>query len=327
MDSPVRAVAQAHGISIVELSPTLEAEAGFFTLAGEKQERTTLPGFAQPDDVAVVLHTSGTTSSSKLVPLTHANICTRAHNTCMVHKLVQGDRCLNVMPLFHGHGLINTMLASLMVGASMVCTSNFSAPKFFEWLAEFRPTWYSASPAIHQAILGQAILEREVIERCPLRFIRSGTAPLPSQILAELEGVFNVPVIEIYGLTETSMITCNPLPSQERKAGSVGGAIGMEVAIMDGEGTMLPEGAIGEIMVRGATVMKGYENDPTANSSAFTHGWFRSGDAGYLDADGYLFLTGRIKEIINRGGEKIAPQEVDDVLMSHPAVAQAATFG
>jgi acyl-CoA synthetase (AMP-forming)/AMP-acid ligase II len=326
IESPVRAVAQVQGIGIIELSPTLEVEAGLFTLAGWKQERTTLPGFAQPDDVAVMLHTSGTTSSSKLVPLTHANICTRARHICIAHKLVQDDRCLNVMPLFHGHGFINTMLASLMAGASMVCTSSFSAPKFFEWLAEFRPTWYSASPPIHQAILVQAALEREVITRCPLRFIRSGTAPLPPQVLSELEKVFNVHVIEIYGLTETSMITCNPLPSCERKAGSVGVAIGAEVAIMDEEGTLLPVGAIGEIVARGATVMQGYENDRTANKSAFTHGWFRSGDAGYLDADGYLFLTGRIKEIINRGGEKIVPQEVDDVLISHPAVAQAATF-
>jgi amino acid adenylation domain-containing protein/non-ribosomal peptide synthase protein (TIGR01720 family) len=326
MDSPVRAIALAQGIGIIELSPILEAEAGCFTLAGEEQERFALSGFAQPDDVAVIMHTSGTTSRAKFVPLTHSNICTGAHNICIAHTLVQDDRCLNVMPIFHGHGLISTMLTSLMAGASMVCPPRFSALEFFAWLAEFQPTWYTAAPTIHQAILAHAPLHSEVIVHYPLRFIRSGTAPLPPQVLAELERVFAVPVHEVYGLTETSLITCNPLPSRERKAGSVGASIGPEVAIMDEEGTLLPAGVIGEVVVRGATVTQGYENDPMATRSAFRHSWFRSGDAGYLDTDGYLFLTGRIKEIINRGGEKIAPQEVDDVLMSHPAVAQAATF-
>ena len=194
-------------------------------------------------------------------------------------------------------------------------------------MAEFRPTWYTAVPTVHQAILASAARHRETIAGCPLRFIRSASAPLPRRVLAELERVFKAPVLETYGMTETAaQITSNPLPPRARKPGSVGVAAGPEVAIMSPEGALLPTGEIGEIVVRGPTVFQGYENDPTANRSAFTDGWFRTGDQGFLDSDGYLFITGRLREIINRGGEKIAPQEVDNVLMGHPAVAQAVTF-
>lgn len=325
-DAPARAVAQAHALGILELVPRHEAEAGCFTLTGEALGHPAPPEFAPPDDVAVVLQTSGTTSQPKWVPLTHANICTRAYHKCVAHHLVAPDRCLNVMPLYHGHGLIHTLLTSLMAGASVVCSPGFDAATFFLWMAEFHPTWYSAGPAIHQAILAQAALERAVIERCPLRFIRSGTAPLSPQMLTRLETVFKAPVTETYGLTETSMIACQPLPPGERKPGAVGVPIELEVAIMDEPATLLPRGATGEIVVRGATVMQGYDNDPMATASAFTHGWFKTGDQGFLDTAGYLFITGRLKDIINRGGEKIAPWEVEDVLMSHPAVAQAVAF-
>ena len=326
MDSPVRAVAQARNISIIELSPIFEAEAGLFTLTGTAQTPPALHGFAQPDDVALVVHTSGTTSRPKIVPLTHANICTSAHYLGRAIELVTSDRCLNVMPLFHPHGLVNTMLASLIAGASVVCTPGFFAPQFFEWMTEFHPTWYSAVPTIHQAILTHAVSNHEIIERYPLRCIRSGSAPLPLQVLTELETVFNAPVIETYGTTEALLITCNQLLPSTRKKGSVGVSISAEIGIIDGVGNLLPAGNTGEIHVRGAIVFQGYENNPEANRSAFAHGWFTTGDQGYLDADGYLFITGRPKEIINRGGEKITPREVEEVLMEHPAVAEVAVF-
>ena len=202
----------------------------------------------------------------------------------------------------------------------------FLCSTFFAWMAEFHPTWYPAVPTIHQAILAHADQYREIIARCPLRFIRSASAPLPPQVRAALERVFRAPVLESYGMTETSMIACNPPPQRQGKSGAVGMTVGPEVAIMDESGTVLPAGAIGEIVVRGASVMSGYDNDPAANKEAFIHGWFRTGDQGFLDADGYLFVTGRLTEFINRGGEKIAPWEVDVVLMEHPAVAQAVTF-
>jgi len=327
MDSPAIAVAQARGIPIIELLPALEAEAGIFTLKGDKRSRTARNGFAQPNDVSLVLHTSGTTSRPKIVPLTQTNICTSAHNIRVALELVDSDRCLNVMPLFHIHGLMAATLSSLATGASVVCTPGFDASKFFGWLEAFRPTWYTAVPTMHQAILERAASNRDTIARCPLRFIRSCSASLPPKVMVQLESVFNAPVIESYGMTEAAhQMTSNPLPPRQRKPGSVGVATGPEVAIMDEAGNLLPAGETGEIVIRGANVTRGYENNPTANEGAFTNGWFRTGDQGSLDTDGYLFITGRIKEIINRGGEKIAPREVDEALIDPPAVAQAVTF-
>jgi amino acid adenylation domain-containing protein len=328
MDSPARAVAQARGISILELSPVFEAEAGIFMLRDHKGASCAVRcGLAQPDDVALVLHTSGTTSQPKIVPLTHTNICSSAYNYSVTFELTQSDLCLNVMPLFHVHGLIGVVLSSLLAGASVVCTPGFYALQFFAWMEEFQPTWYTAAPTMHQAILVRAASSRGIIERLSLRFIRSGSAPLPLQVLTALEHVFNVPVIEVYGLTESSaLITSNPLPPRVRKAGSVGVAAGPEVAIMDEAGNLLPSGETGEIVLRGASIMQGYENDPTANTAAFINGWFRTGDQGFLDPDGYLFITGRLKELINCGGEKISPHEVEEVLLKHPAVAQVVAF-
>jgi amino acid adenylation domain-containing protein len=326
IDSPARAVAYAQGIRVVELWPSQEAEAGLFTLTGMVPQDVSAPAYAHPSDVALVMHTSGTTARPKIVPLTHANICTSAHHMRTALALDERDRYLSIMPLFHCAGLVLGLLASLTAGASAVCAPHFNACRFFAWLAEFHPTWYMGVSTILQALLAAAPLHREIIARHPLRFIRAGAAALPHRVLAELERTFNVPVIEAYGMTETNVVTCNPLPPRQRKPGSVGVAAGPEVAIMDAEGRLLPAGETGEIVVRGPNVMRGYENDPAANREAFTKGWFRTGDQGFFDADGYLFITGRLKEIINRGGTKISPQEVDDVLMEHPAVAQAVTF-
>jgi amino acid adenylation domain-containing protein len=327
VDSPARAVAQARGIPVVELFPLLEAEAGLFTLSGPQGLRAARSGFAQPGDVALVLHTSGTTSGPKLVPLTQANICTSAQNIQAALGLVETDRCLNIMPLFHIHGLVGATLSSLAAGASVVCTPGFYAPQFFEWTEEYHPTWYTAVPTMHQAILVRAESNSEVIARCPLRLIRSSSSALPPQVMAQLEEVFGVPVIESYGMTEAShQMASNPLPPRQRKPGSVGVAAGPEVTVMGEAGRLLPPGQVGEVVVRGGNVTLGYENNPEAKRSAFSGGWFRTGDQGYLDGEGYLFLTGRLKEIINRGGEKISPREVDEALQGHPAVAQAVAF-
>jgi acyl-CoA synthetase (AMP-forming)/AMP-acid ligase II/acyl carrier protein len=327
MDSPARAVAEARNIPIIELVPQLSAPAGIFELVGASNVPPVGNALGQSEDVALILHTSGTTSRPKIVPLTPANLCTSAHNIKTTLALGQSDRCLNMMPLFHIHGLVGVLLSSLSAGASVVCTPGFYAPKFFDWLESFRPTWYSAVPTMHQGILARALANREIVAHCPLRLIRSSSAPLPPQVMTELESVFNVPVIESYGMTEAAhQMTSNPLPPRQRKPGSVGIAAGPEVAIMDAAGNLLPPGQIGEVVIRGANVTSGYENNPEANQSAFTKGWFRTGDLGYLDTDGYLFLKGRIKETINRGGEKIFPREVDEVLLENPAVKQVVTF-
>lgn len=326
-DSPAIAVAQKHSIAIIELSPVGEGETGIFSIRSEKRPSVSQGGVAQADDVALILYTSGTTARPKMVPLTHSNLLASAGNVAATLQLTETDRCLNVMPLFHIHGLVGAVLSSIVAGSEVVCTSGFDLEQFFPWLEDFRPTWYTAVPTMHQAIVARFKENRETIARSSLRLIRSSSAPLPPQVMRELEALFNVPVIETYGMTEAShQIASNPLPPRERKAGSVGPATLTEIAMMDEAGNLLPSGEIGEIVIRGAPVMAGYENDPKANREAFTDGWFRTGDQGYLDEDGYLFITGRLKEIINRGGEKISPLEVDQVLMDHPAVTQVVTF-
>jgi amino acid adenylation domain-containing protein len=327
VDSAAVSVAQARGIPIIELAPLTEGGTGAFTLRGGHRSSAAAKGFAEPDDVALVLHTSGTTSRPKIVPLTQSNICTSAHNIRIALNLTSIDRCLNVMPLFHIHGLIGAILSSLAAGASVICTPGFYAPKFFEWMDEFTPTWYTAVPTMHQAILSRAAQNQEVISRSRLRLIRSSSSALPPRVMAELERVFGIPVIESYGMTEAAhQMASNPLPPGQRKPGSVGKAAGPQIAIMGDRGELLPPGMTGEIVIRGANVTRGYENNPTANEATLTKGWFRTGDQGRVDTDGYLFITGRTKEIINRGGEKISPREIDEVLLDHPAVAQATAF-
>jgi acyl-CoA synthetase (AMP-forming)/AMP-acid ligase II/acyl carrier protein len=300
---------------------------GLFTLSGTTGRLPVNSNLCGEEDVALVLHTSGTTSRPKIVPLRHRNICTSALNICKTLELTPSDLCLNVMPLFHIHGLIGATLASIAAGAGIVCTPGFYALDFFQWMEEFRPTWYTAVPTMHQAILSRAASHTKIIRKNPLRFIRSSSSALSTQTLMQLETAFGAPVIEAYGMTEAShQMATSPLPPATRKPGSVGVAAGIEIAIMDEAGNLVPSVGTGEIVIRGASVMSGYENNQSANESAFTDGWFRTGDQGILDSDNYLFITGRLKEIINRGGEKISPREVDEVLLEHPAVAQAVTF-
>jgi len=327
IETPAVAAARGRGIPVLTLSPARDAEAGVFRLSGGGSGRAGATGFAGRGDVALVLHTSGTTARPKIVPLTHANLCASAHSIRKTLRLQPEDRCLNVMPLFHIHGLVGALLSSLSAGACVACTPGFEGARFFEWLEAFRPSWYTAVPTIHQSILAAAEGRGENLARSPLRFIRSSSAALPKRVMEELEGAFGVPVIESYGMTEAAhQMASNPLPPEARKPGSVGLAAGPEVAVMDGEGNLLPAGASGEVVIRGESVTSGYENAPDANAAAFVDGWFRTGDQGNMDADGYLYLTGRIKEIVNRGGFKISPQEVDDVLLEHPSVRQAVAF-
>lgn len=327
LDSPAREIARKQNIPILELKPILSAGAGSFDLVGVNSISSSKTEFLQPSDTALVLHTSGTTSRPKIVPLSHRNLCTSARNIMDALGLTAKDCCLNIMPLFHIHGLVGAVLSSLKGGGSVFCTPGLEIGKFFEWIDECHPTWYTAVPTMHQAIVTRATAHRDVLLRNPIRFIRSSSAALPKTVFKQLEDVFNAPVVESYGMTEAAhQMTSNPLSSLPRKIGSVGVAAGPEVAIMDEHGKLLQQGEVGEVVICGENVTTGYDNNVSANQNAFTNGWFRTGDQGRLDQDGYLFLTGRLKEMINRGGEKIAPREVDDVLQLHPAIAQAVAF-
>jgi len=328
-ESPAIDAAVGLGIPVLQIEFDPQGPAGCFEIHGRAGASVAAAagGVAGPDDLALVLHTSGTTSRPKIVPLTHRSVCASAQNICDTLSLERHDRCLSVMPLFHIHGLMAAVLATFRAGASVSCTPGFNALKFFAWLDQVRPSWYTAVPTMHQAILARAPRNPEVVAAAPLRFIRSSSSSLPPQVMSGLEDTFGVPVVEAYAMTEAAhQMTCNQLPPGIRKPGTVGTAAGPEVAVMDAAGQLLEPGGVGEVVIRGRNVTGGYENNPEANAAGFSNGWFRTGDQGVMDAEGYLTITGRLKEIINRGGEKISPLEVDVVLMDHPAVMQVVTF-
>jgi acyl-CoA synthetase (AMP-forming)/AMP-acid ligase II/acyl carrier protein len=332
--SEATSAARALGLPVVTVTSVAGAHAGEVTMRmSDGPELTPINATVEPreasrDDVALVLHTSGTTSRPKIVPLTHENLCRSAANVASSLALDPSDRCLNVMPLFHIHGLVAALLASSCAGASVVCTPGFEAPRFFEWFEAARPTWYTAVPTMHQAVLSRAgAAQRDLVARSDLRLVRSSSASLPPSVLTDLEKAFGVPVIEAYGMTEAAhQMTSNPLPPRTRKLGSVGLAAGPEVAIADAHGRILRASEVGEVVIRGSNVMSAYDGIEDQAGHFHADGWFRTGDQGYLDAEGYLFLTGRLKEIINRGGETVAPRAIDEVLLEHPKVAQAVAF-
>ncbi|KAG8486784.1 hypothetical protein CXB51_020139 [Gossypium anomalum] len=283
-----------------------------------------------PADVSLFLHTSGTTSRPKGVPLTQLNLGTSVLNIKSVYELTESDSTVIVLPLFHVHGLLAGLLSSLVSGAAVTlpAASRFSASTFWTDMIKYSATWYTAVPTIHQIILDRHESKPEP-EYPKLRFIRSCSASLAPIILERLEAAFGAPVLEAYAMTEAShLMASNPLPNNgPNKAGSVGKPVGQEMAILNEQGEIQPPNANGEVCIRGLNVTKGYKNNPEANKLAFQFGWFHTGDVGFFDPDGYLHLVGRIKELINRGGEKISPIEVDTVLLAHPDVAQAVAFG
>ena len=323
MHSPAAAAAQQGGIDIIELRPSPERGAGSFSLLTPRRD-VAGTGDAHGDDIALVLYTSGTTSKPKRVPLSHSNLRTSAENIAASLGLTASDRCLNIMPLFHIHGLVGGLLSSLAAAGVVAIPPDFRSSSFFSWLAELQPTWYTAVPTMHDAILRGA---KEQLGAHSLRFIRSSSAPLTARLMTELEATFKVPVIQAYGMTEAShQIASNPLPPVARKPGSVGMPTRTKVAVVDEAGDPVAKGNTGEVVVQGANITSGYENYGEVNQTTFIKGWFRTGDQGYFDSDGYLFLTGRLKELINRGGSKVSPLEVEAVLSEHPAVLEAIAF-
>jgi acyl-CoA synthetase (AMP-forming)/AMP-acid ligase II len=279
-------------------------------------------------DPALILHTSGSTGRPKRVPLGHSNLRISAGNVARTYALGPTDVSLCVMPLFHVHGLVASTLATLSTGGTVVVPSKFTPLSFWRIARDHGATWYSAVPTIHQLLLARADKSQRPAGAEKLRFIRSCSASLPPQVMHDLEQAFGAPVLEAYGMTEAAhQMASNPLPPAARKPGSVGAGTGIKVSIMDDKGQHLATGERGEVVIKGPNVITGYENNPEANAVSFVDGWFRTGDQGVLDGEGYLTLVGRIKELINRGGEKISPREIDEVLLAHPAVAEAVCFG
>ncbi len=329
-NGPALAAANHLNISVIKVSVNPEHLAGEFELLGEIHNSVISQRLPTPQDVALILHTSGTTSKPKIVPLLHSNIVSSAENIKSSLSLSEDDLCMNIMPLFHIHGLIAALSASIAAGGSVWCSPGFDALKFFRWLDDASPSWFTAVPTMHQAILARSKRNKDTIEKNKLRFLRSSSASLPSQVMKELERVFSAPIIEGYGMTEaTHQMASNPLPPLVQKPGSVGREAGPKIRIAHELENHLIDGT-GEVVISGPNVTPGYENNFEANKKSFFYfegeRWFRTGDQGAFDRDGYLSLTGRLKEIINRGGEKISPLEVDEVLMDHPSVAQVVTF-
>ena len=317
-------VAKKLKIPVCEIKIQKDSPPGLFDLF-DKTSQYSLP---EENDEALVLHTSGTTSKPKIVPLTNKNIFSSAINISKSLELSEIDHCLNIMPLFHIHGLIAIIAASMKVGASVCASNGFNAIKFLEIAKSEKITWYSGVPTMHQAILLRAEKKLELAKNLKLKFIRSSSASLPPAVFEKLNNVFKCPVIEAYGMTEaTHQMTSNPLPPKIQKPGFVGIPAGPDVCIMDDADKILNQGETGEVCIKGNNVTLGYDNNPEANKKSFSNGWFRTGDQGYFDQDGYLKISGRLKEIINKGGEKISPLEVDNILMDHPLIEQAVCFG
>ena len=324
-----RSAAQA---SVMDIRVNMDEE-GVVSLASPGGAAEAAAGGVEPlspelDDVALVLHTSGTTSRPKRVPLAHRNLTASVENIIATYELSDGDVSLCVMPLFHVHGLVASTLSTLRSGGTVVVPPRFNPLGFWPLVDEHRATWFSAVPTMFQALLSRARSGSAPRNPGRLRFIRSCSAALSPATMEQMESTFGVPVVEAYGMTEAAhQMASNPLPPDDRIPGSVGPGTGVQIGIMDDAGELQTTGTVGEVVISGPNVIRGYESNPDANATSFVGDWFRTGDQGELDEQGVLTLRGRLKELINRSGEKISPVEIDEVLLSHPAVAEAVAFG
>ena len=317
--APVLGAAGQLGLPVLTLSSLAEAD-----------DINSILAEPQPGDLALLLQTSGTTSRPKVVPLSHANLLASARSVAEVLALGPGDRILAAMPMFHIHGIVATLLAPLVSGGSVICCRSNAPHALLAAMESLKPTWFSAGPTLHQGLLAELDRTHQPPPAHQLRFLRSSSSPLPPPVLERLEAVFGVPVIEAYGMTEAYQICSNRLPGSGsgRQPGSVGAAAGPEVVVLGADRRPLPAGESGEVAIRGVNVTAGYEAADQSGwvMAATGESWFLTGDEGWLDGQGRLTLTGRLKEMINRGGEKVIPRRVDEALLQHPAVEQALAF-
>lgn len=325
-DTAARAVAANLGILLIELNPDYSGPAGTFQLSGGAPATPRRSGLPSADDLALVVQTSGTTSRSKIIPLTHLNVVERAMLENSFFGIGSKDRVLCLNTLYHHSGLKQGVIEPLQSGGSTVGISAFGPADLLELLEEFKPTWCTGAATFFHEIVRIAGSRNADFRRHSLRYFRSGSAPLLPSVANAIEETFGVPILNAYSSSEAGTMTSNPPPPGVQRSETVGIPIGIDVSILDDDGNELPPGEPGEVAARGPTVMHGYEDDSEANAQSFCNGWFRTSDAGYFDQSGYLVLTGRLKEVINRGGEKISPAEVEAALIAHPDVIEAATF-
>jgi len=319
-DLPAVVVARSLGLPILRLAPASDANGAILAIHAERAGPRITPTLPSADDLALIMHTSGTTTQPKIVPISHAQLVARA----LQHPLVASDRGICAAPTFTSSAVESGLLATLASGASVMFPRDPSPERIVDDMGRLQLTYVWASPAVHVAML-EAVIDRKSISTTSLRFLRSGSSALPAVLQENLEAAFGVPVMQGYGMTETGVIARNPLPPGERRPGSVGKPVSMQVRIMAPSGEFLPRGGVGEIVVKGPGVMSGYE-DPEVNRLAFRDGWFRTGDLGYFGDDDFLFLSGRLHDTINRGGRQVSPAEIDTALLAHPAVLEAAAF-
>jgi acyl-CoA synthetase (AMP-forming)/AMP-acid ligase II len=299
--------------------------------AGDSARAVAAPVAGLTDGDVLIMFTSGTTGTPKLVPWTHDNLAAAIVGIAAAYRLSPSDATVAAMPLFHGHGLIATLLSTLATGGAVVLPARgkFSAHTFWDDVTTADATWYTAVPTIHQILLDRAPVDLSAGYRHRLRFIRSCSAPLSPATAQRMEATFNAPVLAAYGMTEATHQATSVLPSDDEatRLHTVGTPTGVSVRIVDRDGQTCPPEATGEIWLRGPSVVRGYLENAAATASTFVDGWVRTGDLGSVDGYGTLTVQGRIKELINRGGEKISPEYVEEVLLSYPGVAVAAVFG
>ncbi|MDA9983350.1 AMP-binding protein, partial [Gammaproteobacteria bacterium] len=314
------------GITRILLTPLSDRPAGCFQLESERQcaasSRKSLTG----TDVAFLMSTSGASNTPKIVPISHDLALTRAFTEAGAFELDRSDCCLNFRPLYLHSGLNAGLLVPLCVGGCVVLPPDFDARAFPDILLEQRVTWFLGNPAYNQAILERFAGNNQTNPSPNLRFIRSSSYSLPPDQMAALENLFGVPVLERYGGTEAGIIARNPPPPEERRPGTVGRAVDSELAVVDDQGRPLPPGVTGEVVVRGQCVINSYEGDSPASDEAFFGDWYRTGDLGSCDSDGFLRILGRQQDFINRGGLKVSVHEVEGALLEHSAVVDAACF-
>jgi acyl-CoA synthetase (AMP-forming)/AMP-acid ligase II len=323
-DSAARTAAEQRGFPIIE---AIVSQDGSLQLVVPRIGPPVPLNEPDPAAPAFILHTSGTSADPNFVPFSHRNMLAVIERLQTWYELTPQDRCLNVSPVYYSHALTTTLLPPLMTGGSVAFPANPTNVDLSEWFSDLRPTWYSAGPTLHLSVLEKAEARSDALTMHSLRFISTAGAPITANVLQRMQAVLGVPVLEHYGSSETAQIASNRPPPGPSKPGTVGIPWPDIVAIVGADGRPLPAGHQGVVLVHGPSVTSGYLNAPDLNRSAFVDGWFRTGDIGSIDEQGFLSLHGREKEVINRGSEKISPLEIDQALMSHPGVVQAAAYG